>query len=363
MKKKKQKKRGIEPGGSKRAYRTLAYPVEFRLRMVRQVGLSYRTLLRWKKRLAAGQAAVGKRGPKNVRPLNLSELKEKIRDLDHGQKRSRGSGRLHGAYAGSISRRDLGEMVGQVRGEINRQRAADTCRVSWLRPNLAWAFDDCRKSRIVGQQALHMHNLTDLCSRYRLPPIASGQPSCGEEVAGHLAHLFERFGTPLFCKRDNAGNLNHIAVDQVLEEALVIPINNPYSTPEYNGAVEHTQGEFKNYLDRWQWKAATVEEFCLLTETAAHELNHQPRRCLQGRTACGVYFAGRRLRYAKRQRKSIYRWIRDLASEISIRAGKSTITPVAWRVSAKQWMLKNGLIKIERAGKVSPHFHRKLCHN
>jgi hypothetical protein len=24
----------------------------------------------------------------------------------------------------------------------------------------------------------------------------------------------------------------------------------------YNGAVEHTQGEFKGYLDRWSWKAA-----------------------------------------------------------------------------------------------------------
>jgi transposase len=60
-----------------------------------QVGLSYRTLMRWKQRLANGKDAVEKRGPKKVRPLNLNELKAKIRDLDHGAKRSRGTGRLH----------------------------------------------------------------------------------------------------------------------------------------------------------------------------------------------------------------------------------------------------------------------------
>jgi hypothetical protein len=331
--------------------------------LARQAGLSYRTFLRWKRRLAAGREAVGKRGPKEVRPLDLGKLRESIRELDHGRKRSRGTGGLHGAYAGCISRRDMDAMVRQARSEANGQQAAEACRVSWLRPNLAWAIDDCCKSRSVGQKAIHMHNLTDLCSRYRLPPIASGQPPCGEEVAGHLEHLFDRFGAPLFCKRDNAGNLNHLAVNRVLEEALVIPINNPYCTPEYNGAIEHTQGEFKGHLDRWKWKAATVGELCLLAETAAHELNHKPRRCLRGKTACGTYLAGRRLRYTRRQRKTVYQWIFDLATEISVRAGKSAITPVAWRVAAKQWMVKHGLIRIERTGKVSPHFHQKLCHN
>jgi hypothetical protein len=331
--------------------------------LTRQVGLSYRTFLRWKRRLAAGREATEKRGSKKVGPLDLGKLREGIRELDHGRKRSRGTGGLHGAYAGCISRRDMDEMVRQARDETNFQRKVNACRVSWLQPNLAWAIDDCRKSGVVGEKALHMHNLADLCSRYRLPPIASGQPPCGEEVAGHLAHLFDRFGAPLFCKRDNAGNLNHLMVDQVLEDALVMPINNPYCTPEYNGAIEYTQGEFKGYLDGWQWKATTVAEFCLLAETAAHELNHQSRRCLKGQTACEAYRCRRRLRYSKRQRKTAYQWIFDLATEISIRAGKSAITPVAWRVAAKQWMVKHGLIRIESAGKVSPHFFGKLCHN
>jgi hypothetical protein len=206
---------------------------------------------------------------------------------------------------------------------------------------------------------LHLHNLTDRCSRYKLPPIASGQLPCGEEVAGHLAYLFDRFGPPLFCKRDNGGNLNHATVDEVLEDAWVIPIN---STPSYNGAIERTQWEFKDYFKRWWWKAKSMEASFILAENAANELNHMSRRCLNYRNSCGNYFGENRFRYTKRQRKSAYQWILDLAAEISIRVGKTKITNVEGRVPAKQWLLKNGLIKIEKAGKELPHFHQKLCH-
>jgi hypothetical protein len=331
--------------------------------LAKQVGLSCRTLMRWKARLEGGRPAVGKRGPKKVRPLNLAELKAKLRDLDHGPKRSRGTGRLHGRYSACISRRELNALVRQTRCETNRRCRAETCCVRWLRPNLAWAVDDCRKSDTAVSGTLHLHSLTDLCSRYKLPPIASGSLPCGEEVAGHLAHLFERFGPPLFCKRDNGGNLNHTTVNEVLENAWVVPINNPPQMPSYNGAIERTQREFKDFVKRWQWKAATMESYFLLSEIAANTLNHTPRRCLENRTACRTYFGGNRIRYSRRERRSIFRWIRDLAAELAVRVGKPKITNVEWRIAAKQWLLKNDLIKIVRAGKVSPHLNRKLCHN
>jgi DNA-binding transcriptional regulator YiaG len=81
-----------------------------------------------------------------------------------------------------------------------------------------------------------------------LPPVASGSPPCGEAVAGHLAQLFDRFGPPLFCKRDNSGNLNQTTVNEVLENAWVIPINNPPKMVSYNGAIERTQREFKDFI-------------------------------------------------------------------------------------------------------------------
>lgn len=328
-----------------------------------QLGVSYATLMRWKRRLASGNPPLEKPGPKKIGPLNLDRLRQKIRNLDHGTKRSHGALQLQKSFKSNVSRRELNRMVLSVRREINRKRADRTCHITWLRSNLVWAIDDCKKSDLFDGGKLHLHNLSDLCSRYKFRPLASDSAPLGEEVAGHLDHLFSRFGPPLFCKRDNGGNLNHKAVDQVLADALVVPINNPVYTASYNGAIERTQGEFKNYLGRWGWKSDSVREGALLAETAAHDLNHRARRSLNGRNACMVYFGNCRLRYAKRQRKNVYNWIRDLAVEISIRLGNDRIVPAAWRSAAKKWLVKNGMIRIRMAGKVLPDFPLNLCHN
>jgi transposase-like protein len=331
--------------------------------IARQLGLGYTTLMRWKRRLSKGQPPVEKPGPKKVTPLDLGQLRQKIQDIEHGGKRSRGTARLHSVFKDAISRRELDQMIASVRNESNRQRSSQTCHITWLRPNLAWAMDDCQSPGTVAVGKLHLHNLSDLCSRYKFRPLASSQLPCGEDVAGHLSHLFSRFGPPLFCKRDNGGNLNHTAVDDVLADALVVPINNPVSTASYNGAIEHTQGEFKTYLRRLGLKAESGSEIVLLAETAAHDLNHRPRRSLKGLNACRTYFGGTRLRYSKRERQEVYRWIRELAVAISIGAGKDTILPAAWRAAAKKWLVKNGMIRIQMAGKVLPDFPSKLCHN
>jgi len=60
-----------------------------------QMQLSVASLSRWKRRLHRGEVAVGKRGPRKVKPLNLGELTERIRGLEHRKKRSQGSGVLH----------------------------------------------------------------------------------------------------------------------------------------------------------------------------------------------------------------------------------------------------------------------------
>ena len=318
-----------------------------------QVRLSYRTFMRWKQRLADGKEAVEKRGPKKVEPLDFTALKKQIRDLDHGRKRSRGTGRLHEAHTDSISRRELNELVRQVRSDTQ----SDPCQVVWLMPDLSWAMDG------LTYRDCHVQNVQDLCSRYKFAPLTSTSEPCGEEIAGHLSRHFERFGPPLFIKRDNAGNLNHASVDDLLEEYMVIPINSPYYTPSYNGAIEHSQGELKDWLREWKHAVETNRELALQVDTAAHELNHRPRRSLSGKNACRSYFSSSRLRCTKRQRKEAYDRIYDLAADISLRAGKDEIDPTVWRVSARKWMERKGMIIIRKPEKVSPHLNRNLCHN
>lgn len=326
-------------------------------------GISYGCLMRWRRRIENGKPPLQAPGPKKIRPLNLQELHQDIGDLHHGHKRSRGTGSLHRAHANSLSRRAIDALIRDARKRSNRKQAKTGQHVIWHAPNLTWALDGSQfRSRVVAGK-LHLQNLQDLCSRYKFPPLTTDCPPCGEEVSGYLAHCFNQFGAPLFCKRDNGGNLNHLAVNALFEEAFVIPINSPVNTPPYNGAIEHAQGELKGYLRTWQSKAGTMASLGLLAETAAHDLNHKSRRVLGGRNACQVYFGKSALRYPKRKRKSIYRWIRDLAAEISIRTGKAKISSTAWRIAAKTWLEKNNLITIVKAGEVLPHFPNILCHH
>lgn len=313
-------------------------------RVALYLGIAYATLMRWIRRISSGQPALEKPGPKKVKPLDLASLKQSIGSLDHGSKCTAGTGNLHRTFSDSISRRQLNDLVRQSRTEENQWLADARCQLTWLYLNLAWAIDGCELRMDGGK--IYLQTLSDLCSRYKLPALVTAHVPCGEEVTGHLARLFARMGLPLFVKRDNGSNLNHMAVDQVLADALVIPINSPAYRASHNGAIERTQGEFKSYLRRWDWKAKSKREIRLLVETVAHDLNHLRRRSIEGKTACEIYFGKNRLRYAKRMREAVYQWIRDLAKKIPSTIGDGLITPSSWRIAARQWLFENRMIRI-----------------
>jgi hypothetical protein len=330
--------------------------------LLRQAGIGYGRFMRWKRRMADGDAPVKAPGPKKIQPFDLGELTDKVRQLRHRKKRTQGTGKLYESYKHSVSRREFGAMVMAVRRDRLRKHAATLNKVQWRLPDVVWAIDGTEHKAEYVDVKLHVQNLQDLCSVYKLRPLASGYMPCGEEIAGHLDHLFNRHGAPLFIKRDNGGNLNHAVVNDLLEEMMVIPINSPVKNAPYNGAVEHAQGELKTYMRTWKDKAYTTEELALLAETAAHDLNHMPRRRLGGKTACRVYFGKKRICFTKRKRKSAYEWIKNLAVDISEKAGHDRITSLAWRVAAKKWLEKNDLIKVVKPGKVLPSFSLNLCH-
>lgn len=320
-------------------------------------GLSMSSYMRWKRRIHRGGDPVKKPGAKKTPPIDLGELKQQIGGLTHGPKRTTGTGRLYRANSHRISRREFNAMVKEVRSHTNRLKAADQCQVVWLRPNLAWALDGLEYSNH------HVQNLQDLCSRYKFLPLTTNRKPCGKRVADHLSRQLARFGPPLFIKRDNGTNLNDTSVNDHLSEMIVIPINSPFYTASYNGAIEHSQGEIKSWLGKSKTTANTTGEMALLVENAAHALNHNPRRSLSGKNSCRAYFISNQLRYNKRQRKEIYDWIRDLAVDIPVKSGKNEIDPTAWRVAARKWMEKHNLIIIRKPVKVLPDFSLKNCHN
>jgi hypothetical protein len=272
-------------------------------------GIAYASLMRWKSRLADGVAIIGRPGPKKVEALDLQALREQIHWLRHGRKRTVGVGELYGEHRKQISRRALRQMVTEERQRKNAERNRIYHEVIWKVPRLIWAMDDTEYHPDPAYPKAYLHTVQDVGSRYKFEPLVGLALAHGEEIAAHLNELFERYGPPLFLKRDNGKNLNHSIVEELLAAWLVIPVNSPCYYPQYNGGIEIAQREIKARLSlRPQLPSAflTIE-----ADLDIHALNHRARPCLGHRTPCQTFLSGQELArtFNRRKRREVYDWI------------------------------------------------------
>jgi hypothetical protein len=321
----------------------------------RALRLPYSNFMRWHVRQRKRTVMVHQPGPPKIKPLDLSSFRQDIAGLQFGSRRVQGTGMVYACHASSISRRDLQSLVNMARHDLNAQHRQNLRRIEWLVPGAVWSMDPSEyEQRDVAGHKVFLNQLQDLASRYKFPPMAGSCP-CGEEIAGYLAEIIGRFGSPLFLKRDNGGNLNHPAVDDLLSQRMIIPLNSPVHYPPYNGAIEHAQDELKDGL-RLKLRPISccpsehVEAYAGLVE---HDLNHKPRPCLKGKNACQVFFSNRR-GFSKKERRDTFDWIADLQNDI---LSCSDVQPdAAWRIASEIWLRKNGFITVTVNGKVLPDF-------
>jgi transposase InsO family protein len=336
-------------------------------RLCESVGLSYASFRRWKHRLAQGQPAISKPGPHKVGPLRLEELQVDLCRLKHGRERTPGVGRLYRQYQDQISRRDLEALTRAVRRELAQQHQAELRHITWQVPGLVWSLDDAELARLAHHK-LHLHQVQDLASRYKFTPWV-GEQVLGETVAVHLEQLFLQHGPPLVLKRDNGSNLNQQAVEEVLARYGVIPLNSPPHYPPYNGGMECAVRELKTPLrEKILAHGLTPEvQVQAWAEVLAHELNHRPRGCLDGRIACRVFQDAKVAlqAYTLRKRKEVFDGINELTRTLI--QGSAVHTPrqaaTARRLAVETWLQRNGVITITQNQRVLPIFSEKNAHN
>jgi transposase InsO family protein len=336
-------------------------------RLCASTGLSYASFRRWKRRLDCGQPAVFKPGPRKVVPLRLEDLRTVLYHLKHGHQRSCGVGSVYQQYRDQISRRDLQMLTRTMRRELAHQHRADLRHIIWKIPGLVWSLDDAELARFA-RGKLHLHQVQDLASRYKFTPWV-GERVLGETVAGHLEHLFLRYGPPLVLKRDNGSNLNQHAVDALLARYLVIPLNSPPHYPPYNGGIERAIREMKTPLHQMILASGPIPESQAQSwaEMLASELNHNPRGCLEGQIACRVFQDTKSVRkaYNLRKRKKIFDWINDLTRSLVQASAAHTQrqAEAARRLAVETWLQRNGVIIVTQNKKVLPIFPEKSAHN
>ncbi len=326
-------------------------------------GICAATFRRWKNRVQKALDPVTRPGPKPVNPQAMRKAREEVKKLEHRAKRSHGAGELRKKMQEDISRRDLDRLIAEARQEENRRLRQNQHKVEWHQVGAVWAMDifETRMPGLPGKA--FVLTVQDLASGYKFPPLCLEKQIRGPEVAAHLKQLFHQFGKPLFLKVDNGGNLNHLAVSSLLDRYFVIPINSPTYYAPYNGAIEHTQGEFKKLLLAPGCFYSSFKEFALRVEITAHDLNHQGRRKLLGQNSCLCFFGKRKNSYTKRKRKEVIEWISQLTVDILSKSERMKNEIDAWRIACRMWLEKNGLVSISKPQGVLPGFSEILAHN
>jgi hypothetical protein len=320
---------------------------------------------RWRLRIREEVVLINSPGPKKVEPFDPSVLDTEIQSLDHGVKRSTGTTDLYQQYRFSVSRRELGRMVEQVRQDLEADRRKQMRRIEWLTPGVVWAMDFTEYDLGMAGK-IYLHNTQDLGSRYKFLPMAGGYP-VGEEVAGYLSEKIDRYGAPLVLKRDNEGNMNHSAINDVLAESFVLPLNNPEYYAPYNGAIEESQREVKSCLRE---KLALGSPDCqnhvtAYAEAAVNDLNHRVRPCLNGKTSCQVFFTSAdKPVFTKRERRGIYDWVMERVERIlsAMKQSGQSVRESAWRIAMESWLKSRGHIKVHINQKCHPISSPFLAH-
>jgi transposase InsO family protein len=317
----------------------------------------YSSVMRWRQRQRSGLPLWQVPGPKKSVPLDWAEFYPLLRQLKHGRVRTKGTGELYRRFAAALSRRVLAGLVQDYRLD----QLATMKRIHWLWAGLAWSCDATE----YGVVRHHIIPFQDLASRYRFRPLVTDRLR-GQQIATHLESLFRQHGAPLFLKRDNGSPFNHHAVDHVLARFGVLPLNNPPHYPRYNGGMEKSIRDFKAALALRERQRP--DSVTLAAELTAHELNHQTRRCLKGRSACAVFHDdAQRLRWSIRQRQTIFRLLlHQFGAMIGNTVNENHPRPATlWRVTVESWLRCQNLIHVHQNQKanVSTTLPKSWSHN
>jgi len=88
-----------------------------------------------------------------------------------------------------------------------------------------------------------------------------------------------------------------------------------------------------------------------------HELNHQPRRCLRGQTACEQFAGAKRNLggYTRRRRKEMFEQISELAMRkmLKLPVRPEGCPDTLWRRAVETWLQQHEIIAISQPKSVT----------
>jgi len=251
------------------------------------------------------------------------------------------------------------ESVKKARKHENAEYRRGLNKLTWRGSGIVWAMDDTEYG--TGPEKHYITNVRDLGAQYVMEPMVRRRSASGSEVAKNLERLFRDHGAPLFLKRDNGGNLCCYEVDRVLADWMVLPITSPPHHPQFNGAIEWSQGQLKAAVDQIICElGASNDDVALHVMLASHSINHRASPVLSMRCPCHAR-ATTLVCFGRNERRSLCDWIKEKAEAIFQNMGPEGTRRAAWLQAVTRWLTENGLLTIKNPKNVSTEFKADVC--
>jgi hypothetical protein len=192
-----------------------------------------------------------------------------------------------------------------------------------------------------GRPRRHALIAADGCVPYRTSWAISERYD-GRAVAALLDHDFTTNGAPLVLRMDRATSHTVPAVDQILCQHSVLPLQGPPYYARYYGQLERQNREHRAWLGDC---SAAPEDF----EAMMAALNESWRRATLGWCTAGELWRQRPTLDV--DRKQLFRDVHERAARLARRLDSTPrARDIAWRLAVKQALVERGLLRVENGG-------------
>ena len=245
-----------------------------------ELRLSPRTLRDWKHREEEDGMVAQPRG----RPLFLTDVatrNEVIRFLHHVTGPSVGIPALRALFP-DVPRCILEDLLTRYRRVWRRRYCQRGYRLTWHRPGRVWAMDHSDPLHPVDGVYPHLFAIRDLASHQQLGWIPVNTENADETLTA-LDELFQCHGPPLVLKSDNGSAFIAGVTRETMQKEIVAQLFSPPRRPQYNGAVERSNGVLKTYTHQhaitcghpFRWTSEDLEHARQLANTISRPWGHR----------------------------------------------------------------------------------------
>ena len=257
--------------------------------VAQQLRASARTIRHWKSQ-GAGSFALRGRPPKTC---SVAQRNEVVRFLSQVSGPVVGLAALRALFR-TIPRCILENLLRRYRRVWRWRYLQKGFRLTWHRAGSTWAMDFSEAPHPIDGIYPYLFAVRDLASHRQLSWIPFRGETALETIAV-LVELFHLFGPPLVLKSDNGPAFIAEILAAVLRDWGVSQLFSPPYHPQYNGALERSNGTLKTYTHQhaiheghpFRWTSNDVDQARELANTLTRPWGYRgasPDEAWQART-------------------------------------------------------------------------------